>query len=48
MAFVTLHVGAGTFQPVRVDTIQITSCTREYAEVAQDVVRRGTGGESAR
>ena len=25
---VTLHVGAGTFQPVRVDQLQITKCTR--------------------
>lgn len=47
MAFVTLHVGAGTFQPVRVDTIEDHIMHSEYAEVPQDG-RRGTGGESAR
>ncbi|MDR0806950.1 MAG: tRNA preQ1(34) S-adenosylmethionine ribosyltransferase-isomerase QueA [Enterobacteriaceae bacterium] len=38
MAFVTLHVGAGTFQPVRVDDIQQHVMHAEYAEVPQDVV----------
>ncbi|MEQ9969805.1 tRNA preQ1(34) S-adenosylmethionine ribosyltransferase-isomerase QueA [Pectobacterium carotovorum] len=38
MAFVTLHVGAGTFQPVRVDTIEEHIMHAEYAEVPQDVV----------
>ncbi|SFC87579.1 tRNA preQ1(34) S-adenosylmethionine ribosyltransferase-isomerase QueA [Pragia fontium] len=38
MAFVTLHVGAGTFQPVRVDDIQQHVMHSEYAEVPQDVV----------
>ncbi|MFJ5408762.1 tRNA preQ1(34) S-adenosylmethionine ribosyltransferase-isomerase QueA [Pectobacterium punjabense] len=38
MAFVTLHVGAGTFQPVRVDTIEDHIMHAEYAEVPQDVV----------
>ncbi|MER3384995.1 tRNA preQ1(34) S-adenosylmethionine ribosyltransferase-isomerase QueA [Pectobacterium aroidearum] len=38
MAFVTLHVGAGTFQPVRVDTIEDHIMHAEYAEVSQDVV----------
>jgi len=37
-AFVTLHVGAGTFQPVRVDTIEEHIMHAEYAEVPQDVV----------
>lgn len=37
-AFVTLHVGAGTFQPVRVDTIEEHVMHAEYAEVPQDVV----------
>ncbi|GAB2698349.1 tRNA preQ1(34) S-adenosylmethionine ribosyltransferase-isomerase QueA [Aliiglaciecola aliphaticivorans] len=37
-AFVTLHVGAGTFQPVRVDNIQDHHMHSEYAEVPQDVV----------
>lgn len=36
--FVTLHVGAGTFQPVRVDNIQEHIMHSEYAEVSQDVV----------
>ncbi|CDL82685.1 tRNA preQ1(34) S-adenosylmethionine ribosyltransferase-isomerase QueA [Xenorhabdus cabanillasii] len=38
MAFVTLHVGAGTFQPVRVETIEDHVMHAEYAEVPQNVV----------
>lgn len=38
MAFVTLHVGAGTFQPVRVDSIEDHVMHSEYAEVSQNVV----------
>ena len=38
MAFVTLHVGAGTFQPVRVDSIEDHIMHAEYAEVPQSVV----------
>ncbi|WP_392432044.1 tRNA preQ1(34) S-adenosylmethionine ribosyltransferase-isomerase QueA [Yersinia sp. HM-2024] len=38
MAFVTLHVGAGTFQPVRVETIEDHIMHSEYAEVSQEVV----------
>lgn len=38
MAFVTLHVGAGTFQPVRVDSIENHVMHAEYAEVPQQVV----------
>ncbi|MEC5317967.1 tRNA preQ1(34) S-adenosylmethionine ribosyltransferase-isomerase QueA [Brenneria populi subsp. brevivirga] len=38
MAFVTLHVGAGTFQPVRVDAIEEHVMHAEYAEVPQEVV----------
>lgn len=37
-AFVTLHVGAGTFQPVRVDKIADHLMHAEYAEVSQQVV----------
>lgn len=37
-AFVTLHVGAGTFQPVRVSTLEDHKMHAEYAEVSQDVV----------
>ncbi|MDX5628057.1 MULTISPECIES: tRNA preQ1(34) S-adenosylmethionine ribosyltransferase-isomerase QueA [unclassified Brenneria] len=38
MAFVTLHVGAGTFQPVRVETIEDHIMHAEYSEVPQEVV----------
>jgi S-adenosylmethionine:tRNA ribosyltransferase-isomerase len=38
MAFVTLHVGAGTFQPVRVENIQAHIMHSEYAEVPDSVV----------
>lgn len=37
-AFVTLHVGAGTFQPVRVERIEEHHMHREWLEVSQDVV----------
>lgn len=36
--FVTLHVGAGTFQPVRVDNVLEHKMHSEYAEVPQTVV----------
>ncbi|MBY5948237.1 tRNA preQ1(34) S-adenosylmethionine ribosyltransferase-isomerase QueA [Photobacterium rosenbergii] len=38
-AFVTLHVGAGTFQPVRVDNINDHHMHAEYVEVPEDVVK---------
>ncbi|WP_457913980.1 tRNA preQ1(34) S-adenosylmethionine ribosyltransferase-isomerase QueA [Candidatus Gillettellia adelgis] len=38
MAFVTLHVGAGTFQPVRVETVEAHVMHEEYVEVPQGVV----------
>ncbi|EPN9525471.1 tRNA preQ1(34) S-adenosylmethionine ribosyltransferase-isomerase QueA [Cronobacter malonaticus] len=38
MEFVTLHVGAGTFQPVRVESIEDHVMHSEYAEVPQEVV----------
>ncbi|RKS84457.1 S-adenosylmethionine:tRNA ribosyltransferase-isomerase [Orbus hercynius] len=38
LAFVTLHVGAGTFQPVRVDVIEEHIMHAEYAQVSQEVV----------
>lgn len=36
--FVTLHVGAGTFQPVRVDNVTEHRMHSEYLEVGQDAV----------
>ncbi|WP_254557569.1 S-adenosylmethionine:tRNA ribosyltransferase-isomerase, partial [Salmonella enterica] len=38
MAFVSLHVGAGTLQPVRVDTIEDHIMHSVYAEVPHEVV----------
>jgi S-adenosylmethionine:tRNA ribosyltransferase-isomerase len=38
IAFVTLHVGAGTFQPVRVDKIEDHHMHSEWLEVSQTVV----------
>ncbi len=38
MAFVTLHVGAGTFQPVRVENLEQHVMHSEYAEVPPQVV----------
>jgi S-adenosylmethionine:tRNA ribosyltransferase-isomerase len=48
-AFVTLHVGAGTFQPVRVDDISDHHMHAEYVEVGDEVVEavrktRANGG----
>lgn len=37
-AFVTLHVGAGTFQPVKVDNVEEHIMHSEYAEVPEHVV----------
>ncbi|MAV26181.1 MAG: tRNA preQ1(34) S-adenosylmethionine ribosyltransferase-isomerase QueA [Gammaproteobacteria bacterium] len=37
-AFVTLHVGAGTFQPVRVASVEDHEMHSEYLEVDEDVV----------
>ena len=39
-AFVTLHVGAGTFQPVRVEEISEHVMHAEYVEVPQEVVEQ--------
>lgn len=38
VAFVTLHVGAGTFQPVKVDDVKDHVMHREYIEVSEQVV----------
>jgi len=48
-AFVTLHVGAGTFQPVRVETVTEHQMHSEYLEVGEETVRavnrvRAAGG----
>ncbi len=40
IAFVTLHVGAGTFQPVRVDNISEHKMHAEYVDVPRDTVQR--------
>jgi S-adenosylmethionine:tRNA ribosyltransferase-isomerase len=39
-AFVTLHVGAGTFQPVRVDNIEDHHMHAEYIDVDRSVVEQ--------
>ena len=39
-AYVTLHVGAGTFQPVRVERLEDHQMHSEYAEVSADVVEK--------
>ncbi|WMC09654.1 tRNA preQ1(34) S-adenosylmethionine ribosyltransferase-isomerase QueA [Oceanimonas pelagia] len=38
LAFITLHVGAGTFQPVRVDNVLEHKMHAEYIEVPAEVV----------
>lgn len=38
LAFITLHVGAGTFQPVRVDNVLDHKMHAEYIEVPAEVV----------
>ncbi len=38
IAYVTLHVGAGTFQPVRVDKVEDHHMHSEFAEVSSEVV----------
>ncbi|WP_412500970.1 tRNA preQ1(34) S-adenosylmethionine ribosyltransferase-isomerase QueA [Shewanella chilikensis] len=40
IAFVTLHVGAGTFQPVRVDNVLEHKMHSEWAEVPAEVVAK--------
>ena len=39
-AFITLHVGAGTFQPVKVDAIADHIMHAEYVEVSDEVVKQ--------
>jgi S-adenosylmethionine:tRNA ribosyltransferase-isomerase len=40
IAYVTLHVGAGTYQPVRVDVIEEHRMHSEYIEVSEEVCRK--------
>lgn len=40
IGYVTLHVGAGTFQPVRVDNVQKHKMHSEVVEVTNDVCRK--------
>jgi S-adenosylmethionine:tRNA ribosyltransferase-isomerase len=40
LAFITLHVGAGTFQPVKVDEIADHIMHSEYVEVSDEVVQQ--------
>jgi S-adenosylmethionine:tRNA ribosyltransferase-isomerase len=40
LTFVTLHVGAGTFQPVRVDNIEDHQMHHEYLEISADVCEK--------
>lgn len=49
-AYLTLHVGAGTFQPVRVDDIQTHKMHKEYFEVSEALCRsiRETKGKGGR
>ncbi len=42
MDFVTLHVGAGTFQPVRADNIQDHKMHAEYIEVSESLCQKIT------
>lgn len=46
-AFVTLHVGAGTFQPVRVSNVHEHKMHAEYAEVGQDTVDKILAAKAA-
>lgn len=40
LAFITLHVGAGTFQPVKVDNIADHQMHAEYVEVSSEVAQQ--------
>ena len=46
-AYVTLHVGAGTFQPVRVDNIADHHMHSEYLEVSEEVCRQVNAAKAA-
>lgn len=40
MAFLTLHVGAGTFQPIRVEDIESHKMHKEYIDVPEEVCKK--------
>ena len=40
VAFVTLHVGAGTFQPVRVDEIEMHTMHSEFMQLSEQVAQQ--------
>ncbi|NOU52743.1 tRNA preQ1(34) S-adenosylmethionine ribosyltransferase-isomerase QueA [Pseudoalteromonas sp. JBTF-M23] len=46
MAFITLHVGAGTFQPVRVESVDEHVMHSEYIEVPEHVVAAITAAKA--
>jgi S-adenosylmethionine:tRNA ribosyltransferase-isomerase len=46
VAFVTLHVGAGTFQPVRVEHIHQHQMHAEYAQIPEPVCEQITAAQS--
>ena len=48
VASVTLHVGAGTFQPVRSETSPSTACTANGSRCPRDHAGHRTPGRSAR
>lgn len=45
-AFVTLHVGAGTFQPVKVENIEEHHMHSEYIEVSEEVAQAVTAARA--
>lgn len=47
LAFLTLHVGAGTFQNIRVDKVEEHHMHSEYAEVPQSVIDQITATRAA-
>lgn len=42
VAFITLHVGAGTFQPIRTDTVEEHQMHREYFEIPAITIKKIT------